>query len=289
MKRDVITSPIRWAGSKKKILNEMLAVFDRNSEIYVEPFLGSGVVLINLINNKEFFKYKKYYVNDINSNIITFYELIKSDFNYLEENVNQIVKNYNSLHNMEEKEAFYYETREKFNQSKCKEKKAIYFWFLMRGGFNGVYRENRKGLFNVPFGKKEKLNYSYEELKKISEFLRNVEFFNMEYNEFLTMLSENGVLKKAFIYFDPPYIQEDKIISKERLYTKNEFKHEEFVTFIKDLKIKNYMISMSESKKSNLIYGNMKKYKINDILRVVNPNKVFKSTEVVFTNKKIIK
>ena len=59
MKKEVINSPIRWAGSKKKILNEVLTLFDKESEYYVEPFLGSGVVLINLMNNIKKFKFKK--------------------------------------------------------------------------------------------------------------------------------------------------------------------------------------------------------------------------------------
>ena len=79
MKKEVINSPIRWAGSKKKILNEVLTLFDKESEYYVEPFLGSGVVLINLMNNIKEFKFKKFYVNDINENIINFYIILRDN------------------------------------------------------------------------------------------------------------------------------------------------------------------------------------------------------------------
>ncbi len=87
MKNKVINSPIRWAGSKKKILNEMLNFFDKTSKIYIEPFLGSGVVLINLINNIEEFDFEEIYVNDINSNIINFYKLLKDDYEYAEKQI----------------------------------------------------------------------------------------------------------------------------------------------------------------------------------------------------------
>ena len=62
----VISSPFRWAGSKKKLLNEMLNFFDDTKEIYLEPFLGSGIVLINLLENKNEFRFKKFIVNDTN-------------------------------------------------------------------------------------------------------------------------------------------------------------------------------------------------------------------------------
>ena len=76
----VYGSPLRWAGSKKKLLNEMLVMFDQDKKIYVEPFLGSGIVLINtLIYNL----YDEYYVNDVNENIVNFFLDLKSNFDKL--------------------------------------------------------------------------------------------------------------------------------------------------------------------------------------------------------------
>lgn len=74
MKNEVLSSPIRWAGSKKRVLNEMLESFKKDKENYIEPFLGSGVVMINVLNNINILHYKNIYVNDINSNIIHFYK-----------------------------------------------------------------------------------------------------------------------------------------------------------------------------------------------------------------------
>ena len=76
----VISSPIRWAGSKKKLLNEMLEwTFVRDKDNYIEPFLGSGVILINVLKNNIILKYKNFYVNDINENIINFYIFIRDN------------------------------------------------------------------------------------------------------------------------------------------------------------------------------------------------------------------
>ena len=167
---EVINSPIRWAGSKRKLLNEMLNSFKNDSKIYVEPFLGSGVVLINLLNNKRLFKFEKFYVNDINDNIINFFHLLKFEYVYVKKHINKIIKEYNNLGDLVSKEKFYYNIREKYNKKKEKIN-AIYFFFLMKTGYNGVYRENSKGKFNVPFGKKEKISINFNDLEKISELI----------------------------------------------------------------------------------------------------------------------
>lgn len=72
----VYSSPLRWTGSKKKLLNEMLIMFDKNKRIYIEPFLGSGIVLINTIENNMF---EEYYVNDVNESLINFYVCLKEN------------------------------------------------------------------------------------------------------------------------------------------------------------------------------------------------------------------
>lgn len=86
----IVNSPIRWAGSKKKILNEMLNTFPENKKNYVECFLGSAVVLLNVIDNIDVLKYKNFYVNDINSNIINFYISLRDK---VEEMIKKIKKN----------------------------------------------------------------------------------------------------------------------------------------------------------------------------------------------------
>lgn len=286
MKNKVINSPIRWAGSKKKILNEMLNFFDKTSKIYIEPFLGSGVVLINLINNIEEFDFEEIYVNDINSNIINFYKLLKDDYEYAEKQIKKIINKYNSFSNENSKEEFFYDIRLKYNKiDKSHKIKSIYFYFLMKSGYNGVYRENKKGEFNVPFGRKEKINFDSESLKFIAEKLEKVKFYNYDYIEFFNVLKKMNVLKDAFIYFDPPYIPEEKVISKKQeLYTNKTFDHNEFVNYIKQINTNKILISMSESKKADKIYKVFKKYKVDEIIRTINPKKIIKSTEILYSN-----
>lgn len=287
MKKEVINSPIRWAGSKKKLLNEMLEkTFVRNCENYVECFLGSGVVLLNVLNNIQELGYTRFYVNDINSNIINFYTILKKEPKYLIDNIKLLAQKYNVL-NLEEQAEMYYEIRDKFNLSDNSAEKTIYFYFLMKTGFNGVYRENSKGYFNVPFGRKEKLIISEEYLANISNMIQKVEFYNLPFEKFLEEMQAKQILNNSFVYCDPPYLPDDLLVyQKQMLYTKEAFNHELFFELINKLKIKNIMISMSESSVADKIYNNhpFKKIDIMEIIRVINPKKLFSSKEIAFIN-----
>ena len=285
----VINSPIRWAGSKKKLLNEMLEkMFKRNKENYIEFFLGSGVVLLNVLKNKEILGYKNFFVNDINSNIIGFYSLLKNDVDFVIKELEKIEKEYNSK-NMKEKEKIYYNIRSTFNSlNKDSKYKTIYFYFLMKTGFNGVYRENKKGEFNVPFGKKEKISIQKDNLIEISKLIQSVEFYNLDYNNFIEVIKSKCNCENSFIYCDPPYLPEDDVINKKQeLYTKDSFNHEQFVDLMSKIKDSKYMISMTDSKTANSIYGKLKKYTARQLIRTINPQKSFKSTELIFSNYKL--
>ena len=203
MKETVIGSPIRWAGSKKRVLNDMLILFKRGKENYVEPFLGSGVVMLNVLNNIEVLKYKNIYVNDINSNIISFYKLLKKNPLKLVKILTKLSEEYNIANDIE-KEKMYYRIRDEFNS--VDENKEANFYFLMKVGFNGVYRENKMGEFNVPFGRKEKLLIPVDDLIETSKLIKNVKFYNMNYDKFIKKMKKNGILKNCFMYCDPPYI-----------------------------------------------------------------------------------
>ena len=287
MKSKVLNSPIRWAGSKKKILNEMLNAFKPNKENYIECFLGSGVVLLNVLKNNDKLNYKNFYVNDINSNIINFYKLLQKKSDYLIENISKLAQKYNS-YDVSEKEKYYYDLRSQFNEEKDQDNKSILFYFLMKTGFNGVYRENSSGKFNVPFGRKEKIAINEEYLKELSELIKKVKFYNLDYKSFLEKMKKNGNIENSFMYFDPPYLPDDLLVSqKQELYTNDSFEHREFVNEIIDLKCEYMMISMSDSKQADDIYGRFIKNNMKEILRTINPVKLFSSTEVAFTNYEI--
>lgn len=287
----VISAPIRWAGSKKKLLNEMLHAFEADKDVYIEPFLGSGIVLLNVLENQ---MYRKYYVNDINSNLILFYNTLKNDSAQLIKRIETLCREYNSFPNDEEKWDYFYKKRDSFNkkQIRCVTRSAL-FWFLMKAGYNGVYRVNSKGKFNVPCGKRDKIVCNKKKMEEISKKIQNVEFSCMDYNLFIDMILEKEKKKSIFMYCDPPYMPETESSQKHILYTQNGFEHEKFIEYMDEICDKfdiSVMISMAETKtveqmyKEHLYFG---KVKIDEIVRKVNPTKKMKSKEVVFVNYKV--
>lgn len=283
----VLNSPIRWAGSKKKILVEMLNAFKPNRENYIECFLGSGVVLINVLKKNNTLNYKKFYVNDINPHIINFYKLLQNNPHHIIKQIGELVEVYNN-YDMPKKEEYYYELRMRFNEEKDLDNKSILFYFLMKTGFNGVYRENKAGKFNVPFGRKEKIVVNDDYLMELSKLIQPVNFYNLDYKTFLNKMKEDGKIDNSFMYFDPPYLPDDSLVNqKQELYTKDIFDHKLFVKTITELKGKYLMISMSDSKQADEIYGKFIKNNMKEILRTINPIKLFSSTEIAFTNYKI--
>lgn len=284
MKDEVLSSPIRWAGSKKRVLNDLLESFKGDKKNYIEPFLGSGVVMINVLNNNaDILHYEDFYVNDVNSNIINFYKTLKSNPKKLIKELLKLSEIYN-CNNERDKEKMYYEIRNKFNNNE--DNKSVYFFFLMKVGFNGVYRENKLGEFNVPFGRKERFIVQEDNLLRISKLIKNVHFYNLSYDKFLDTLSRKGVLDDCFIYCDPPYIPDDKLVSqKQELYTCGNFNHYGFVEKLKCFNDADIMVSMSDSTKAKEIYGShFKSKKLADIIRTINPQKLFKSKELLFFN-----
>ena len=212
--------------------------------------------------------------------------ILKDDYEYAEKQIKKIINKYNSFFDENSKEEFFYDIRLKYNKiDKSHKIKSIYFYFLMKSGYNGVYRENKKGEFNVPFGRKEKINFDSDSLKFIAEKLEKVKFYNYDYMDFFNMLKKMNVLRDAFIYFDPPYIPEEKVINKKQeLYTNKTFEHNEFVDYIKQINTNKLLISMSESKKADKIYKDFQKYKVDEIIRTINPKKTIKSTEILYSN-----
>ena len=159
----------------------------------------------------------------------------------------------------------------------------------MKAGFNGVYRENSNGKFNVPFGKKEQISFDGDYLIEVSKLIQCVEFYNLKYTELFDKLKEEKILNKSYIYCDPPYLPEDdNIDQKPLLYTKYFFNHEEFANNLNELKKTKFSVSMIESKSSEAIYGTkFFRYEMGNLIRTINPKKIFKSTELIFSNYEI--
>lgn len=286
MIKKVIGSPLRWTGSKRNLLNEMLIMFDTNKTIYIEPFLGSGIVLLNTLECE---LYRDYYVNDINENVINFYIDLKSDFTKLDKKIKALTNEYNKIVTNEKKEVYYYAKRKQFNENRINQTtRSAVFWFLMKTGFNGVYRVNSKRIFNVPFGKKYQIVYDQSFFCELSKKIQRVHFYNMDYQDFLLEIEKKYSSADFFIYCDPPYMPETEMTKNQILYTADRFEHEKFLNFLSDryINTSSIMISMSKSIASNVLYN---KYfnscvKVNDIIRKVNPKKNLKSVEEGYFN-----
>lgn len=280
----IVSAPIRWAGSKRKLLTEMLTCFDRNKRIYVEPFLGSGIVLLNVVESG---MYEEYYVNDINSDLIGLYTEIVNNFQIFFEKVKIIVDIYNNLDNIKQKEAMYYKMRAEYNEESTPDKVVI-FWFIMKTCFNGIYRINKKGEYNVPFGKKENIMLSENELQRLTIMLENVHFFSLDFSAFIEELQAmHIVFEECFIYCDPPYVPETMSTKNQVLYTPNKFEHKNFVNILlnDEIAAASVMISMSRTEESSAIYANdFREINLTDVIRSVNPKKRLKSTELAYVN-----
>jgi DNA adenine methylase len=265
----MIKAPFRWAGSKAKITSELFRYF-KDSDTYIEPFLGSGVVLFRLIQDG---KYKRYIVNDINVAIIEFYKAVKSNPRSVISKLRHFVQIYNhQLFNLDQKEAFYYQSRTLYNWDKSDWRA---FWLLMKAGFNGLYRENKKGEYNVPFGKKHKISLDEKQIYQIHELIQNVEFHCMDYQDFITKVNSE-IITEMFIYNDPPYCNSQR-------YTKDDFSNQELAAYLKSLNI-DVAISDVDNKAANEIYKDFFKVFVKDAKRVINIASIQQSRELLFIN-----
>ena len=210
-----ITKPIiKWVGGKSQILDKLLPMFPKNIKNYYEIFLGGGSVLLGLlseIKNGNIIVLENIYAYDINEPLIGLYKNIQSRHNELYNEINIIITNYNSLTTDEDKSLFYYNIREKYNALTKKDKSDIigsaYFIFLNKTCFRGLFRVNKKGGFNVPYG-----NYKNPEiinrhhLNEIHELIQGVIFQSISFEISLNQRFKEGDI----IYLDPPYAPENE-------------------------------------------------------------------------------
>ena len=146
---------VKWAGGKGQLLSQLdkyLPIqLDGRSFTYIEPFVGGGAMLFHMI--KKHPEIKRAIVNDINPHLITTYRVIKERPQELIVRLSAIERQYYALDNEEAKKFFYLDARNIFNEETLDDiDRAKYLIFLNRTCFNGLYRENAKGKFNVPFG-----------------------------------------------------------------------------------------------------------------------------------------
>jgi DNA adenine methylase len=271
---------VKWVGGKRQLLKQFkdLALyppehFNPDKNHYFEPFVGGGAVFFDLLPTRA-------YLSDMNFDLVTTYNVIKTDVESLISSLNKHVY---------EKQYFLNVRSQKVSDLSLIEI-ASRFIYLNRTCFNGMYRVNSKGQFNVPFGRYDKpLICDAKNLLKVSKTLQNIKIVHNDYKE---------VLKRAkkgdFVYFDPPYHPLTKTASFTS-YTKEDFNEDDQIE-LRDTYITLHkrgcfvMLSNSNSDFINRIYSELipKGITIHKVNagRAINSNasKRGKITEVIVTN-----
>ena len=192
---------LKWVGGKTQLLNVIREKYPQEIEEYCEPFVGGGAVLFDVLNN---YNPKKVLMNDLNQELINTYIQVRDNVNNIINSLLEIQDLYWNMNN-EEQKSFYYKKRNEFNEYIEKKKysveMAILFLFLNRTCFNGLYRVNKDGKFNVPIGSyKKPIICDVENLRKVSELLKKVTITCGDYKDCI-----NFINNKTFVYIDPPY------------------------------------------------------------------------------------
>lgn len=254
---------LKWAGGKTQLLpviNEKLPHEElKNGTIrtYIEPFVGSGAVLFDVL--KKYPQIEEAFIYDINPELINTYNSIKYDVESLINILDKMESDYIPLDN-ENRKKYYYNQRQEFNdtlddfsiynESDYSIQRAAQFIFLNRTCFNGLYRVNKKGLFNVPMGqyKNPKICNS-ELLRDVSKFLERVSIHLGDYRE-----SYDPTDKSTFVYFDPPYrpLNASSSFTSYSKYDFNDKNQQELSEYYRKLDEKGAYLMLSNSDPKNV-------------------------------------
>ena len=215
MKKNHLVMPVvKWVGGKRQLLDSLIPLFPKKFSCYCEPFLGGGAVLFSL-------QPEIAYVNDINTDLIQMYEVIRDDVEGLISALKE--------HPNEEKHFYLvrdWDRDKNKYENLSKVEKAARLIYLNKTCYNGLFRVNNAGEFNTPFGHYKNPNIvNTPTLKAVSSYFRNAEiiFSSVDYSEVLEKLH-----KETFVYLDPPY---DPVSNTANFtgYTKGGFTRDEQV------------------------------------------------------------
>lgn len=194
---------IKWAGGKGQLLEQIRKRYPKHVSKYCEPFVGGGAVLFDVLNH---FHPEEVLINDINNDLINTYEQIRENASALISELKKLQDEY-KLSTLEENKISFLNRRSRYNEIKITGnksenlEKAVLFIYLNKTCFNGLYRVNSKGLFNVPFNNaKNPLLCDEKNLLLCSELLQNVQMSSGEYSHCI-----NFIDNRTFVYIDPPY------------------------------------------------------------------------------------
>lgn len=221
MKTQFERACLRWPGNKYSLLSKILPLVPNQYENYHEPFLGSATIFCNINLNRNS------YLSDSNSELINFYQQVKHNLPQL---ISKISKKENS-------EVFFYSEREKKYLNPVS--KAAQLYYLNRTCFNGIYRINSKGKFNVPYGRRNNFEIADKvNLKKLSLRLQTAELNNYDFFDSLQYINSND-----FVYLDPPYSSKSRtnnfLMYNEKLFSwDDQIRLQEYCQILKKRKVK---------------------------------------------------
>lgn len=256
---------LKWAGGKNQLLDEINKRIPKefregNINNYIEPFVGGGALFFNIIQK---YNLKEYYIFDMNKDLILTYNVIKNNVSELIEILNNFKSEFSIL-DINNRQIFYYEIREQFNNNKIKInfseynydwiERAAQMIFLNKTCFNGLFRVNVDDKFNVPSGNIKKTNILDRfNLEKSSILLNKSHIYYGDFSE-----CEHFVDNHTFVYFDPPYRPLNKKDNNNGCgYTKDKFDDKEQIRLAKfyrllDSKGAKLMLSNSDPKNTNI-------------------------------------
>ena len=202
---DEVKPFLKWAGGKRQLLtvleNKLPKILEGGDDFtYIEPFVGGGAMLFFML--KKYPNIKNAVINDININLIKAYKFIKSSPEKLIAQLLKIQTEYLKIKLEADRKAFFLNIRERFNSGELSDMdNTAYLIFLNKTCFNGLYRVNSKGLFNVPFGRySNPLICDEKTIYADSELLQKVHVLNGDFES-----TEPYATANTFLYFDPPY------------------------------------------------------------------------------------
>lgn len=252
-------SPLKWAGSKYRCLDDLFKTIPQSGNVFIEPFVGSATVALNT-------DYKHYVLCDLNKDLITAYKYIVQDVEALINDTETLFTQENTT-----KEA-YYTLRERFNNSQDDWEKTTLFLYLNRHCFNGLMRYNKgKGTFNTSAGSYKAPILPVEALRFFSTKFKNAEFKHSSFSE-LSLRIKKG----TNIFIDPPYISSPTSKSFTE-YTPSGFSLAEHVELDRLAKVwakrnANVFLSNSDTELTIATYKNAKHVKRFNVQRVISCN-----------------
>jgi DNA adenine methylase len=268
LERSEVLPLLRWAGSKKRQFSSLKHYFPCHYKCYVEPFAGSAAFFFRMGPSRA-------RLNDINKNVIEFYREVQIEPIDFYRKFRKLLRNRRN----------YYLVREEFKALKQSRKKSIYFYYLNRNCFNGIYRTNKAGEFNVPFSN-DRVSPYLDEQQFLESTLRlsKADITNLDFEE----LCNNFAKKDDFFYLDPPYYREGCRIFNE--YNARPFQQDDIARLSLTLetlqrKGANFLLSFARTKEAETLAARWNS-QAKRVTRSIagNPNKRRQQVELLIYN-----